>query len=326
MKNSIQLAILGMAIALSSCIKDKEKSVVKPIEPDAQVQTQVDDNNKLKEEDEAVNNELRDAIEKIGSISGARMAADTVKVWCGCSVDSVNIAAKEVTFVFDNKTYCGNPSRIRSGKIKVKLVKGQKWRDANAVLGITFQNFKVTRFDPGRSWTFNGYKTLENVYGTGLARYINFYAGVDSLSFRERARDIDVAFLPAQATIPFNFKYSIARKTVYYRKSKAGALRTFFKANGDTAAFGLTNLDSWGKNRFGNDFTNNFVTPLQSDEYCFFWRPNSGEYVHKSNGNTVSVTFGVDPDGMPRTGDCGYGWKLNWTTASGATGQKVYSY
>jgi cytochrome c553 len=46
MKNSIQLAILGMAIALSSCIKDK--SVVKPIEPDAQVQTQVDDNNKLK--------------------------------------------------------------------------------------------------------------------------------------------------------------------------------------------------------------------------------------------------------------------------------------
>ena len=135
MKNSIQLAILGMAIALSSCIKDKEKSVVKPIEPDAQVQTQVDDNNKLKEEDDAVNNELRDAIEKIGSISGARMAADTVKVWCGCSVDSVNIAAKEVTFVFDNKTYCGNPSRIRSGKIKVKLVKGQKWRDANAVFG-----------------------------------------------------------------------------------------------------------------------------------------------------------------------------------------------
>lgn len=325
MNYKIYSIAVALAVLMTACKKEKE-DITKAIEPDAQTINQVDDNNQLKEEDDAASNELRDAIDKISSFSGARIASDSVKIWCGCSVDSININQKELVFQFDGTTYCGSPRRVRSGKIRVKLVKGQFWKQEGAVLGVTFDNFKITRFEPTRSWTFNGYKTISNVFGSGYLRWFGFNSGNDSLSFKERARNISVSYLPANASSPFQLQYSLARRTTWYRKQKGGALRTFFRADGDTSFNGLTKVDSWGTNRFGNTFTNNFVTPWISDELCGFRQPNSGELVHKAGGNTVSILLGVNPSGNISADQCAYGWKLKWTISSGATGEKVFVY
>jgi hypothetical protein len=315
--------ILASTMIFTACKKEKETAVVKP-ELEAKTQTEVDDNNQLKAEDDALTSEIRDAVDNIEGIAGARIAVDTV--WCGLTTDLSNIQQKEVTFTFDNTTLCNSPRRIRGGKIKVKLIKGDKWKDAGSILGITFENFTIKRFEPTRTWTFNGYKTLENVNGTRLANWTSFSNGQATLAFRERAKDINVSYLPASATTPFQMKYSVARLVTWSRKVKAGGLKTFFTIDGDTAFGGMNKVDSWGTNRNGTVFTNDFQSPWVSDNLCGFGQPNSGEFVHKTGGNTLRIILGVTAEGALSTATCAYGYKVIWTTAGGVQGEKVVIY
>jgi len=316
--------VLASGFIFTSCKKDKETVVVRP-ELEAQTQTQVDDNNQLKAEDDAITDELKNSLENIKGFSGGRLAADSSI--CGCSVDKSNLfSQKELAFNFDGTTLCGSPRRIRSGVIKVKLVEGRKWKDSAAVMGIWFIDFKVKRFEPNRTWTLNGYKTVENILGTGSNRWDNFSSGNAVFQYKERAKDIKISFLPDAATTPFQMTYSLARISEVSTKEKAGLRRIFFKIDGDTAFGGIDKVDSWGISRNGTTFTNNFLSPWISDGYCGFGQPNSGQFVHKTGGNTVSILLGVNQSGDQNTATCAYGYKINWTTSGGVQGNKVIIY
>ena len=316
MKNLILFLLIGMML-FTACKKQLD-SPDPGSQPDNQSLTQVEDNNDAKGESDQINNDVQEAISKMSTFNG-RVAVDSVKPICGCSVDISNLLGeKKIVLNFDGTTPCGVPRRIRDGSIAIQLISTQPWLQAGGKLGITMTNFRVTRESNNKSWTFNGFKTLTNLYPVD---WFGFLAGNDSIIRLERGIDIGVAVSNGG-----NFTYSVARRASIFRKLKAGLLRTTITADGDTSIFDQNKVDTWGTNRFNNSFINYLTVPYESDEYCGFGQPNKGTIVHKSNGNTVTVTAGVNTQGNPDIRDCAYGWKLRWNLSSGGTGEKIFSY
>jgi hypothetical protein len=314
MKKCLIWVCLAALPAFWACKKEKDTF---PAEQEQLVQTE--DNNDLKSEGDQANSDVLDAIENYGSIKGGRVATVTRKIICGCSVDSVGV--KTIRLSYDGQTPCGNPSRTRSGTITFTLTEGNRWGNQGAKLAITFNNYKVTRLRDQKSWTMNGTKFLTNVRGTN---WVALTLGLDSLLYRERASGMSVVIAKDGNSGTVN--YNIARTTTW--KYVVLPNRQFFQfaALGDTTLDGLANIDTWGTNRAGTAFTNQYLARLISDTYCLLWRPRSGTIRYKSAGNTATLNFGVNEQGQPDSRDCAYGWKVNWNLANGVSGEKIISY
>jgi hypothetical protein len=309
--------LLALGLSFSACKKEKESPTEKP---EDKTINQLEDNNDLKAAMDQSDTDVDDALNQLPGIKGGRIAAtNTQKQFCGCSIDS--IGPKNFRLVFDGITSCGNPSRIRSGTITFTLIQGNNWWEENAKLSIVLNNYKVLRESDQKSWTINGTKFKTNVLGTN---WIRFMAKTDTLLFRERASNMTclVEKGGSSATITYN----IARTTSWKYVTQSNRNYIQFAALGDTLLNGLSNVDTWGTNRFGTPFTNQYLSRLYSDSYCLFWRPRGGIIQHKSDGNTATVTFGVNTQGQTDTRDCAYGWKVNWVLANGSTGERIFSY
>jgi len=320
MKKHLFSFMLLLLVGSTACKKEKEappKPDPNPVsQPDSNSVVQSNDNNDLKGESDQANTDVTDALENFSTINGRQAVTNAKKVICGCSIDSVG--PKTLRLSYDGVTPCGNPSRTRAGKITFTLVSGNRWAQQGSVLNITLDNYKVVRLSDKKSWNFNGVKTLKNVRGTN---WIGFLAQTDSLLFRERANGMTVV-INNTATVNF----SIARTTTWRFIKKPTFDYIQFAATGDTTINGLTNIDTWGTGRFQQPFTNQFLARLVSNTYCAVWRPTSGEVQYKSNNNTLTLKFGVNEAGQSDIRDCAYGWKINWSGANGATGEKIYSY
>lgn len=314
MKKHILFVILSLTAVFSACKKDKENE-----EAVSKLSTQAEDNNDTRSESDQTNSDVTDAIENFAAINGRLAVTEAKKTICGCTIDSVQLASKILVLNFDGATPCGTPSRTRSGSIKIQLIEGERWMHQGSRLKITHNNFKVTRLRDSKSWTFNGDKYLTNVRGTN---WLGFLAGVDSLLYRERGKDLTVT-LGSGGTITYNVARTTTWKVI---KSQTIADFVQFAAMGDTTRDGVQNVDTWGSNRFGNAFVNNYLTRLVSNTYCQVWRPVRGELVHRANGNTLTIKMGVNEQGQTDTRDCAYGWKLNWLLSNGTTGEKIVSY
>lgn len=110
---------------------------------------------------------------------------------CGVTIDSSQIAQKILFFNFDGVTPCFSPSRTRSGQVKVESTSGTFWSDVNAVLTMTYIDFKITRLYDNKSIMFNGVKTLKNINGNN---WIGFLQGNATLKYQERAFNIAVTY------------------------------------------------------------------------------------------------------------------------------------
>lgn len=299
--------------AAPGCRKDKENTP----EPDAATVTQIEDDNDVKSEGDQANSDVTDALSNFATINGRAAVASGKKVICGCEIDS--IGTRTIRLRYDGVTPCGNPSRTRGGTITFQLVQGQQWRFPGSVVQITLTGFRVTRLRDQKSWTFNGVKYLTNV--RGHLNWPGYLAGTDSLLYRERARDMSVAFSGGGSA-----SYNIARTTSWRYVQYANRNVIQFAALGDTTLEGKTSVDTWGTGRSGSTFVNQYLNRLVSDSYCGFWRPRSGKVVHTRQGGTITLTMGVNESGQPDTRDCAYGWKVNWNLNSGANGEKIFSY
>jgi len=94
---------------------------------------------------------------------------------------------------------------------------------------------------------------------------------------------------------------------------------------GDTSLNGIATVDSWGTNRYGQPFVTYYNQELVSNTYCGLWRPNSGELVHEVDGDTYTLTLGVDQNGNAATGNCAYGFEVSWDI-NGTANSQVFSY
>jgi hypothetical protein len=150
---------------------------------------------------------------------------------------------------------------------------------------------------------------------------LGILAGTDSVEYKERGTNI-VTNVNGEGT----HIHSLARRITWRFIKKLGNAQIRFRGTGDTTIDGVANLDSWGTNRNSKAFTSALVTPWVSDTYCALYRPTSGKLEYKSNGNTISLTAGVNEAGEPDTRDCAYGYKVNWSLVGNITGEKIMSY
>lgn len=309
MKLLLTLAFAG--VFMQSCKKDENEDE----QLDSQVQQFNSDSQNYKGESDQADSDINSALGEIPAFGRSTITLSSPL--CGVTIDSSQIAQKILFFNFDGITPCFSPSRTRHGQIKVQLTSGAYWSDVNSVLTITYTNFKVTRLSDNKSITFNGVKTLQNVNGHN---WIGFFSSTATHKYRERALNIAVTFdNGASAT------WNSARTTEWSYDNQTPNPRIVFTANGDTTLNGFNAVDSWGVNRFGQNFTTYYNAPWVSNTYCGLWRPNSGQLTHSLNNATYILTLGVDQSGNPTPYQCAYGFKIQWTTSSG-TLVRVFSY
>lgn len=313
---------LGMVMLASAVIIScKKKEEVAPTEMDPISKQFNEDANDVKSESDNVDNDINSSINNTSI--GGRTSASYSSDLCGVTIDSSQIANKILFYNFDGITPCFSPSRTRSGQIKVELINGNSWRDVGAVLKLTYINFKVVKLSNNKSIMFNGVKTLKNVNGIN---WLTFLMSTSNFKFQERALNVQVTFeTGAQAT------WNSARITTW---DYIGANVTpgipygyvKFTSNGDTLLNSFSNTDSWGVNRYNQNFQTYYQSPWVSNSYCGFGRPVSGSLTHTVAGNTLALELGVDQSGNPSTLSCAYGFKVSWTPQNGTAQSSILSY
>ena len=294
----------------SSCEKDDAKSG-----PEAELFVQTEENNDTKAETDQSNTDAFDAVDEVKALSGGRIGDDGSRL-CGCTIDSTRKQERILTLVYDGVTPCFSPSRYRSGRLEVQLLNQDAWYKRGAVLKVTMLDYKVRRASNNKSITFNGVKFLKNVNGYSLG----ILTGTDSLVLTERAKDVIITTSAGTQDL-----HSIARRTSL-KIALSPTLRTIYRTNGDTTIDGNANTDSWGTNRRGQTYVNVYNTPWVSNTYCGTWRPVAGKITHKSGGNQVVLTLGLNEQGAADTRNCAYGYRWDWTLATGRTGSRIVSY
>ncbi len=309
------LALLAITL-ITSCKKKEETPVL-----DEKTKQFNQDANDIKAESDNADNDINSSINN--SSLGGRLSVSYSSPLCGVTIDSSQIANKILFYNFDGVTPCFSPSRTRSGQIKVELINGTTWLSAGSVLKLTYINFKVTRLSNNKSITFNGEKTLKNMNGIN---WFTFLLTTSEFKFQERANNIQITFdNNEQAT------WNLARITTWnYVPANATPGITYayvkFTASGDTAINGVSNIDSWGINRFNLPFYTEFQSPWISNTYCGFWRPTSGSIKHQIAGSNLTLQLGVDQSGNTSTLSCAYGYKATWTPQGGSSQSIVLSY
>jgi hypothetical protein len=314
MRNKLIFPALTLSLVLmtfASCKKEKEEEA--PV-LDAQTQQFNDDANKYKNESDEISDDINNYIKDVPSFGRVSSVPPSSPI-CGVTIDSSQLSQKILIFIFDGITPCSSPSRTRAGQIKVQLTSGTRWSDVGAVLTETFINYKVTRLSDNKSLTINGVKKRINVNGNN---WLGFLLGTTNLKYRERAFNVQVQFDNAQIAT-----WNTAHVTEW--NYSPALQRTTFTCVGDTILNGYNNVSSWGVNRYSQAFTTNYPSAWNSNSYCGFWRPVSGELIHHVNNSDFTLTLGVDQNGAPSTLNCAYGYKVTWVSGSN-NGSVVLSY
>ncbi len=305
-------ALIGFSV---SCKKKDEDSATL----DEKTKQFNDDGDRYKNASDRANDDVNSAIDHYPILSGGILRPSAFgSALCGLTIDTTQLTSNILILNFDGVTYCGSPSHLREGQIKVQLTSGNNWSEANAVLTITYINFKVTYFTNNQPHTvnFNGVKTLTNVNGHDWPGWLT---GTATIKYSERALGIQADFDNGNHAV-----WNSARLTTWDYNNTSYIIT--FTAIGDSTVNGHGATDSWGSNRYGYDFTSYYNSKLVSNTYCGLWKPISGELVHQVNNRNYTITLGVNPDGSPHSGACGYGFKITWTPEGGSQTSKVFIY
>lgn len=311
MKRLLYLLLLGIIVLPYSCSKDNNDIALDP----NIVQYNSDVSNLISEGD-AINQEISNHLITI-PVFGKNSAVVPTDI-CGASYDTSQLHDPIPTIIinFDSTTTCSNPSRLRSGKIKVELITGVHWSDIGAQIRLTFTRFKTTYFNVKQnSIRITGVKILTDVEGID---WVAFSAGTKNIKIRERSASMQIQFENNR-----NTTWSSARLSTWGFNSSSGDLSTI--VNGDTTIDSKI-IESWGTNRFGKDFTSQMVIPWESNTSCQLWKPTQGKYVSITTDFTIVTKLGLDSAGVDATDNCPYGLRLDWSLYKGQSSYKILGY
>lgn len=298
------LPVFAIALSLFSTSCDRNSN--NPTTVDANEQQHSQDADRVKSESDQV---VSDAESVLSATSVGRVSGTAGATVCGATIDSSLIAQKTIVINYDGITNCSG--YVRSGSVQLKLVNGNRWRDAGAVVEITHTNYKVTRQMDSKFITFNGVKYVTNLNGSfTLTR-----------AYKERGTNLNVTFDDnTQRT------WSLARHWSVNITSLSPFAVNYI-VSGDTTVNGIANAMAWGTNRYNVSFVNSTPTPILMDNECGFNKPKSGKMQHNLTGKGVlTATAGVDANGNAVTSGCAYGYKLEWVGDNGATASVVKAY
>lgn len=299
----LSVLALTLFISFSSC--KKESSVA---DNSTEITTHSDDQNRVSGDMDAITNDINLAVEADGSFAGKMQDVQSI---CGATfvADTMSNPWK-ITITYNGNNCIGTHKRV--GVVVLSMPAATRWKNAGAVLTVSYQNLKITRLADNKSITINGTHTLTNVSG-GLL--INL----------PTLQSITHAINSSNMTITFDDNtqrtWQVARQRVYTYSNGVVLTITGTHTDGNT-----TGIAEWGTNRFGHSFTTAITQPLVIRQDCAF-RLTSGQITHAGFA-TASATFGLDAAGNATScpGSGSYYYKLTWTGAAGNTHTMLLPY
>jgi hypothetical protein len=283
-----------MSLPLSSCKKDK---IDKGNSDSASMEQLGTDENNM----EGVMDDAIQDVEGVLSYHPSNLKS-TGAIPCNATIDSLSVANDTITIRI---TYDGlncNGTRNRTGQIEIRKRIGTHWGQAGATINYRYINYAVTRVSTGRTITFNGSKTLENVYGGFIWQVGN------------PLTPSVVQKVSGSMTITFDDgttrSWNIARQRTY--TGTQGHL--LMSIDGFGTSGGYTNLVTWGTNRQGEEFFTKISQIVVHRQLCG-WDPVEGVKIHviPSDDKSATITFGFNNNNEPVTGDeCPTRFRIDW--------------
>jgi len=302
--SSLLTLCLSLAILFTACQKEGT-----PSQNNTDATTHSDDQSRFSNEMDAV---AGDANVALNSQTGFSGRGSDLQFICDATiaVDTVS-NPRTITITYNGTNCLGN--RIRTGVIVLSMPANVRWKDAGAVVTVTFQNFKITRVSDNKSITINGVKTLTNESG-GLLIHL---ASLQTVTHLVNSSGLSVTFDNGSQR-----NWQVARKHVYTYNN--GAVLT---VTGNHTQGNVTGIAEWGTNRFGNSFTSAITAPMVIRQDCNF-RLTAGQVLHTTPNFTANATFGLDAMGNPAgcPGTAAYYMKVTWTGPAGNTYTAILPY
>ena len=276
MKKTLLLSSIGFASTLSSCVKTPTDDIL----PNTPTSYQKADDATAKNEFDYINDEIERVYKSddyVNSSEGARVNnSNAVVLPCGKGT----LKAKNFTLEY-NENICG--SKVKSGSIDVKLIKGNNFSDSAAVLEVTFNSYKVYYNASKTSVTYNGIQTITNVKG---GKFIDLIKA-DTLIHSLRG-ELNVSF---DST---GLESKIRTWNVFHRKtftSNGTSKGLTFTLDGDTTISGLKHSEI-GTNKDGYPFVNVVEIPLHWENCGSDFQ---GPYILKTGivNHTATNNLGV---------------------------------
>ena len=298
-KKILYLSVLTLSLAFffTSCKKDSTASN----DSNTQVTTQADDQSRVSTETDATTNDANASLEVSPSISGRTDGFQGLI--CDATIVADTVSSTRTITITYNGTNCSG-TRTRTGVVVISIPAGVHWKDAGAVVTISYQNLKITRISDNKSITINGTHTLTNVSGGLLVNLPT----VKTITHTITSSNMSVTFDDGSQRT-----WSVARQRVFTYNNGVVVTITGTHTDGNN-----TGIEEWGTTRFGTSFANSIISPLVVSQGCNF-RITSGATQHVSALATVVVTFGLDASGNATScpGSGSYYYKAVWTGVNG---------
>jgi hypothetical protein len=270
MKKIILLSSIAFASILLGCKKTPTDDILPKDEVEINTYQKADDAS-AKNELDKVNNDI-ETIYKSTDYANARVG-EVKKVVLPCGKVTLNSKNFKIEY---NDTVCG--SKVMSGSVDVQLIKGNKFADTNAVLKVTFTDYKVYYNASKTSVTYNGIQYITNASGGSYADLIK----TTTLIHKVRG-DLQLKFDSA-GTESDSRTWHIFRKKTF--TSNGTATGVTFTLDGDTTIDGKTVIE-YGDNKEGDPFVNEMTT-------AFHWEncgtTFEGPYVLKTGKVSHTAT------------------------------------
>lgn len=299
-------AIFSFSIIFTACQKD----AVTATDYITETSTHSDDQSRFSTEIDAVANDANAALEITAGFSGRTGDIQSIICDADIAVDTLS-NPRTITITYNGTNCLGH--HTRTGVVVISMAQGIRWRNAGAVLNVSFQNFKVTRLSDNKSITINGTQSYTNVSG-GLL--INLPA-LTTITHTITSSNMSVTFDNGSQR-----NWQVARRRVFTYNNGIVITTTGTHTDGAT-----TGIAEWGTNRFGHTFTTAIAQPLIIRQDCNF-RLTNGKVTHVTSLFNAAVTFGLNATGAPTTcpGTGNYYMKIEWTGPSGVPRTVILPY
>jgi uncharacterized protein YaiE (UPF0345 family) len=296
---------LMLFITFTSCKKDSSKQD----DPGPELTVHSEDQARVSNEMDVVTSEIDVALESNPYFSGR---LQNIANFCGVTATpDTSGSTRKITLAYDGDDCTG--LQTRSGAVVISMPSTVRWKDAGAVVTVTYQNLKITRKSDSKSITINGSHIITNVSG-GL---IFDLSAAHSIIHTIDGNNLSITFNNGTQR-----SWQVARKRVYSYNN--GVVITI---SGTHTEGTQTNIAEWGSDRFGIPFSTSITQPLVIRQDCEF-RLTGGQVQHNRAASSATVSFGLDKDGnatsCPASGS--YYYKLTWTGPGGNTQSFIAPY
>lgn len=290
----IALTVLTTFVA---CKKDSDPTT----DPDTEMTIHSDDQVRVSNEMDAVANDANIAVESNSTFSGRLQNPNSLICDATLAVD-ISANLKKITITYDGTNCSG--TRTRTGAVVLSMATGVLWKDAGAVLTVSYENLKITRVSDNKSITINGTHAITNVSGGRLSDLATQISITHTINSSNMAITFDDN---SQRT------WQVARQRMFTYNNGLVITITGMHTDGNN-----THISEWGTTRLGNAFTTSIAQSLVIRQDCNFQLTN-GEIRHDRLLTSSTVTFGLDATGNPTScpGAGTYYFKLHWTGAGG---------